>query len=147
MAMESARPTKARAAGHFVAISLLVVAMLIAAFSLWTVIPLTWIYIGSQLSTTQFPSAGPYMLVLLGIILSIVLIAFILGRLNRLYIVMTGTNTVAPIRPAWLKSLRDSEAPRESTLMETVIVASVVLAAISLGVWFLGFAGSPLPSQ
>ena len=61
---------------------------------------------------------------------------------------LTGDNTVAPIRPAWLKSLRDSEAPRAyPTVLETVIVASVVLAIISATAWFFILAGSPLPSQ
>ena len=87
---------------------LVVLAMLVAALSLWTAIPLTWIYIGSQLSDTQFPSGGPYMLVFVGIVISILIIAWLLGRLNGLYVRITGTNTVEPIRPAWLKSMRDT---------------------------------------
>ena len=39
------------------------VAMLLAALSLWTAIPLSWIYIGSKVSHTQFPSSGPYFVV------------------------------------------------------------------------------------
>ena len=42
--------------------------MLIFALSIWTLIPLGWIWIGSQLAATQFPSIGPYILVLFGII-------------------------------------------------------------------------------
>ena len=71
-------------------------AMLVAALSLWTAIPLTWIYIGSMLSDTQFPSGGPYMLVFVGIVISILIIAWLLGRLNGLYVRITGTNTVSP---------------------------------------------------
>ena len=35
------------------------VAMLLAALSLWTALPLTWLYIGSKVSKTQFPGRGP----------------------------------------------------------------------------------------
>jgi len=47
-------------AGHALAAGLVFVAMLLAAFSLWTAIPLSWVYIASKLSETQFPSGGPY---------------------------------------------------------------------------------------
>jgi len=145
---ETHRETHAHRAGRGLAAGLVVVAMLIAALSLWTVIPLTWVYIGSRLSDTQFPSGGPYMLVLVGIVTSILIIAWLLGRLNRLYVRITGTNTMAPIRPTWLKSMRDSPgAPTGPTVLETVIVGSVVMAGIAMGLWFFLLAGSPLPNQ
>ncbi len=65
------------------AASVIFVAMLLAALSLWTAIPLSWIYIGSKVSDTQFPSGGPYVVVAVGIIVSILLIAWLIGRLNR----------------------------------------------------------------
>jgi hypothetical protein len=130
------------------AATVVVFAMLIAALSLWTVIPLTWVYIGSKLSDTQFPSGGPYMLVFVGIVISILVIAWLLGRLNGLYVRITGTNTVTPIRPAWLKSMRDTPVePRGTTVLETVIVGSVILAVLALTAWFFVLAGSPLPNQ
>jgi hypothetical protein len=143
-------PTERRShrAGRGLAASIVVLAMLVAAISLWTAIPLTWIYIGSRLSSTQFPSGGPYMIVLVGIVTSILIISWLLGRLNGLYVRITGTNTVAPIRPAWMKSMRDSSTgPRAPTVLETVIVGSVVLAGIALALWFFLLAGSPIPNQ
>jgi hypothetical protein len=135
-------------AGHHVAATILVVLMIVAALSMWTVIPLGWVWLGSQISSGQAPSGGPYMVVLFGIVSSILLISWLLGRLNRIYVHLTGDNTVGPIRPPWLKSLRDSEAPRPNpTVLETVIVTSVVLAILSVTAWFFLLAGSPLPSQ
>jgi hypothetical protein len=135
-------------AGRGLAAGIVVIAMLVAALSLWTIVPLAWVYIGSKLSDTQFPSGGPYMVVLIGIVTSILLIAWLLGRLNRVYIRITGTNTVAPIRPAWLKSMRDTPTtPRGPTVLETVIVGSVLLAGLAMGAWFFILAGSPLPNQ
>jgi hypothetical protein len=130
------------------AATLLVVLMIIAALSMWTAIPLGWVWIGSQVSEGQAPSGGPYMVVLFGIVISILVISWLLSRMNQLYVSLTGTRHVDPIRPAWLKSLRDSEAPRGGpTVLETVIVSSVILAIVAMTVWFFVAAGSPLPNQ
>jgi hypothetical protein len=137
-----------RRAGRNVAASLLVVLMIVAALSMWTAIPLGWVWIGSQVSEGQAPSGGPYMVVLFGIVISILVISWLLSRMNQLYVSLTGTRHVDPIRPAWLKSLRDSEAPRSGpTVLETVIVSSVVLAILAMTIWFFVAAGSPLPNQ
>ena len=137
-----------RRAGRSLAATFLVVLMILAAASMWTVIPLGWVWIGSQVSEGQAPSGGPYMVVLFGIVISILLVSWLLSRLNQMYIHLTGTRNVGPIRPNWLKSLRDSEAPRDNpTVLETVIVSNVVLAIIAATAWFFLLAGSPLPNQ
>ena len=124
------------------------VAMLLAAFSLWTAIPLSWIYIASKLSETQFPSGGPYAVVAVGIVASILIVAWLIGRLNSLYVRITGTNRLGPIRPGWLKSMRDTTPVSSSvTVVEAVLMASVMLAALALTVWFFVLAGSPIPNQ
>jgi hypothetical protein len=128
--------------------SVVFVAMLLAALSIWTAIPLSWIYIGSKVSHTQFPSGGPYFVVAFGILVSVTLVAFLIGRLNRLYIQITGTNRLAPMRPTWLKSMRDTPASSGSTtVVEAVLMGSVLLAALTLTVWFFFLAGSPIPNQ
>jgi hypothetical protein len=130
------------------AAGLVFVAMLLAAFSLWTAIPLSWLYIASKLSETQFPSGGPYAVVAVGILISILFVAWLIGRLNDLYIRVTGTNRLAPMRPAWLKSMRDTGGLQSSTtVVEAVLMGSVMLAALALTIWFFLLAGSPLPDQ
>ncbi len=139
---------KSHHAGRAVAAGLVFLAMLLAAFSLWTAIPLSWVYIGSKVSETQFPSGGPYAVVAVGIVISILVVAWLIGRLNNLYIRITGTNRLAPMRPTWLKSMRDTSPVANSvTVVEAVLMASVMLAALALTLWFFFFAGSPLPSQ
>jgi hypothetical protein len=130
------------------AASAIFVVMLFAALSIWTAIPLSWIYIGSKVSETQFPSSGPYFVVAAGIFVSILLIAWLIGRLNRLYVQVTGTNRLAPMRPTWLRSMRDT-SPRAgtTTVVEAVLMGSVILAAIALTFWFFLLAGSPIPNQ
>jgi len=134
--------------GRGLAAAVVFVAMLLAALSIWTAIPLSWIYIGSKVSHTQFPSGGPYFVVAAGIVVSVLLIAWLIGRLNRLYIQITGTNRLAPMRPTWLKSMRDSSGPAgTTTVVEAVLMGSVLLAALCLTVWFFFLAGSPIPNQ
>jgi hypothetical protein len=130
------------------AASLVFLAMLLAAFSLWTAIPLSWVYIASKVSQTQFPSGGPYAVVAIGALTSILFVAWLIGRLNNLYIRITGTNRLAPIRPAWLKSMRDTGSARSNvTVVEAVLMSSVMLAALALTAWFFLLAGSPIPNQ
>jgi hypothetical protein len=131
-----------------VAAGLVFLAMLLAAFALWTAIPLSWLYIGSKLSETQFPSGGPYAVVAVGIVVSILVIAWLIGRLNNLYVRITGTNRLTPIRPAWLKSMRDTGSMQSNvTVVEAVLMSSVMLAALALTIWFFLLAGSPIPNQ
>jgi small-conductance mechanosensitive channel len=142
----------AKAQGHStgkaLAAGVVFLAMLLAAFSLWTAIPLSWVYIGSKVSSSQFPSSGPYAVVAVGIIASILFVAWLISRLNSLYVRITGTNRLQPIRPAWLRSMRDTAPMQNSvTVVEAVLMASVMLAALALTVWFFLLAGSPIPNQ
>jgi hypothetical protein len=134
--------------GRNLAAAAVFLAMLLAAFSLWTLIPLGWVYIGSKASQSQFPSIGPYMVVIVGIVVTVLVDAWVIGRLNDLYIRVTGSNRLVATRPSWLKSMRDAAPVQNSvTVVEAVMIASVMLAALALVVWFFLLAGSPLPNQ
>jgi hypothetical protein len=137
-----------RNVGKSLVASTIFVAMLLAALSLWTALPLTWLYIGSKVSTTQFPAEAPYAVVIVGLAASIVVVAWLISRLNRLYMDLTGTNRLAPMRPAWMRSMRDTTHPAgTTTVVEAVLVGSVLLAAVALSFWFFLLAGSPLPNH
>jgi hypothetical protein len=135
-------------AGRGLAAGAVFFAMLVAAFALWTVIPLAWIYVASKVSHTQFPSGGPYAIVAGGILVSVLIDAWLIGRLNGLYVRITGTNRLNPIRPTWLRSMRDSGPSYNAvTVVEAVMMASVLLAVLALTAWFFLLAGSPIPNQ
>jgi hypothetical protein len=122
--------------------------MLVAAFSLWTLIPFGWIWIGSRISTTQAPSAGPYALVFFGIVVSIIAVVLLLTWLNRLYEHLIGSTEIKLERVRLWKSLSDDRlARRRWTVLEAVVLSSVLCAMLAMGAWFLLLAGSPLPSQ
>ena len=130
------------------AASAIFVVMLIAALALWTAIPLSWIWIGSKVADTQFPAEGPYAVVAVGIVVTIVADAWLIGRLSALYEQVTGTNRLAPMRPSWLKSMRDSGgAGGSTTVVEAVMMGSVLLAGVVFVGWFFLLAGSPIPNQ
>jgi hypothetical protein len=144
----AAHPHSHHTVGQSLAASVIFVAMLLAALSLWTALPLTWVYIGSKVSKTQFPAEAPYAVVIVGLIASIVIVAWLISRLNRLYVEITGTNRLAPMRPAWMRSMRDTASPvGTTTVVEAVLMGSVILAALALSTWFFFIAGSPIPNR
>jgi hypothetical protein len=148
MSSETATHPHATSAARGLAASAIFVVMLVAALALWTAIPVGWIWIGSKVATTQFPAEGPYTVVAVGILVSIVADAWLIGRLNALYIQVTGTNRLAPMRPSWLKSMRDTGGETgTTTVVEAVLMGSVLLAGFVLVAWFFLLAGSPLPDQ
>ena len=52
------------------------------------------------------------------------------------------------MRPTWLKSMRDtSPGAGTTTVVEAVLMGSVLLAGATLTVWFFLLAGSPIPNQ
>jgi hypothetical protein len=86
--------------------------------------------------------------VAVGIVASFLFVGWLIGRLNSLYIRITGTNRLAPIRPTWLKSMRDTGSVQHSvTVVEAVLMSSVMLAALALTIWFFVAAGSPIPNR
>ena len=148
MSREMATDPYSHTAGRALAASAIFVVMLFAALALWTAIPLSWIYIGSKLSETQFPATGPYLVVAVGILCSILFTAWLLTRLNQLYVRITGTNRLTPMRPTWMKSMRDSSTPvGTTTVVEAVLMGSVMLAAVAFTLWFFLLAGSPIPNR
>jgi multisubunit Na+/H+ antiporter MnhB subunit len=128
------------------AATLLVVAMAVAAMTLWVGIPLGWLWIGSQLVDSSQPSLGPYMVVVVGIIASVILDALLISRLNRKYQSVTGGRGQVRVQLPWMKSMRgERERPREISVLDAILVGTVTLAGLTAFLWFVLLAGSPLP--
>lgn len=125
---------------------LLVLLMAIGSIVMWIGVPLGLIYAASQLAGSSRPSAGPYVLILVGLPIGMALVAKLLGWLDRLHGRLTGRHEERH-RATWLRSLR---AERTSTtrggVLDRVMIVSVVLALVAFGIWFFGFAGSSLPT-
>jgi hypothetical protein len=124
----------------------IVAVMLFGAFSLWTLIPLGWLWIGSQLVGTQEPRLWAYFLVLVGIVISVIVVAKILSALNRRFLAIQGDEDYRPKIPLpWMESMRDERHSTRATMLDIVLVASAVMAGVAMLVWFLILAESPLP--
>jgi hypothetical protein len=124
----------------------LIALMSFASLMLWVGIPLGWLYIGSQLVSSSQPSMGPYVVVVVGIVASVVIDGIVIGRLNRRYQELTGGKGAVRIQLPWMKSMRgEREAPRTATVLDVILVATVALAGVAGIVWFFAFAGSSLP--
>jgi hypothetical protein len=128
--------------------AILVALMLIGAFSLWTLIPLGWLWIGSQVVGTQEPKLWAYFLVLVGIVISVIIVAKLLSLLNHRFLSIQGPSEeeYSPKIPLpWLESMRDERHAQRATVLDMVLVVSAVMAGIALFVWFVVLAESPLP--
>jgi hypothetical protein len=127
---------------------LLVLLMAAGSIAMWIGLPLGLIWLASALSDSSEPSLGPYLLILLGLPVGMFAIGRCLGVLDRAHGRITGRLDDAPVRAAWLQSMRDERGPRRRrrSVLDTVMIVSVVAALVAGAIWFLAFAGSPLPS-
>ncbi len=127
---------------------LLVLLMAAGSVVMWIGLPLGLIWLASSLTDSSQPSMGPYLLILVGLPIGMFAIGKVLGALDRAHGRVTGRTDEGPQRAAWLQSSRDERAPKrkQRSVLDTVMIVSVLLALVLGGIWFLAFAGSPLPS-
>jgi hypothetical protein len=126
----------------------LIALMAVGSVFLWLGIPLGWVYVASKLATTSQPTMGPYLVVIFGIPISMVIVARLLGRLNRIYGEVTETTPRVRVVLPWLRSMRGERQPSSAetrTVLDVVMMISVAVALLCFGVWFFFFAGSSLP--
>jgi hypothetical protein len=125
----------------------LVLLMAIGSIVMWIGVPLGLIWLASALTDSTQPSLGPYLLILVGLPIGMFAIGKVLGSLDRAHGRVTGRSDEGPQRAAWLQSMRDDRAAhrKERSVLDTVMIVSVLLAIVVGGIWFLAFAGSPLP--
>jgi len=125
----------------------LVSLMVLGGLMLWFGNPVIWLWIGSQMSETQRASMGPYAVVALGILVSTIIVAWGLARIHRRYQEVSGHIPTVRVRLPWMRSLRgEDDARPEVTVLDVIVVTTALLGIMAAIVWFLGFAGSPLPS-
>ena len=140
--MERPRPSSGRLAAV-----LIVALMALGSIVLWIGIPLFWVLVASRLSASSQPTLGPYVLILVAIPVSMFLLGRMLARLNGVYGSITGRAPTMRVAPPWMRSMRgERSSPRPATVLDVVMVSSVLVALLAIAVWFFAFAGSSLPS-
>jgi heme/copper-type cytochrome/quinol oxidase subunit 2 len=110
----------------------LVVIMFVGGIGLWVGVPVGWLYVGSQVQGATNSLGTALAVMFCGSVLTIAILVFILGRLNRLH--------------AELRERRGLE-DHGNTPLEAVMTVSAGVAIVGFGVWFFLFSGSsPLPT-
>src|SRR5215210_473163 len=125
----------------------IVLVLLMAAGSIvmWVGLPLGLIWLASAITDSSRPSMGPYLLILVGLPVGMFAIGKCLGTLDRMHGRITGRLDDGPQRAAWLQSMRDERGPRRKrrSVLDTVMIVSVLAAVVVGAIWFIAFAGSP----
>ena len=132
-----------RAARRRIAEVALIALMALASLVLWLGIPALWLWAVSQVSDAYLTI---YVVALLGCPVTMALWGLVIARINRVYLDVSGSQGGGARRSPWLKSMsaeRGGGEPRP--VLDVVMAASVVAALLTMAVWFVFFAGSPLP--
>ena len=126
--------------------ALLVVVMALGSVLMWLATPVFWLWVASRMTNSTQPSAGPYILVLIGTIITMVIIGRLLGAANRAHMRVTGRDDGRRQQTTWLKSMRgERTSTQRRGVLEPVMMTSVAIALVLFGAWFFVFAGSSLP--
>ena len=125
----------------------LIVVMALGSVAMWIALPVGLVYLASQLTDSTQPSMGPYLLILFGLPAGMALIGKGLGRLDRMY-AAAGGEVPQRYRPGWTRSMRAGrDEGRKWSVLDRVMIVSVMLCCLAGAVWFFGFAGSSLPTS
>jgi hypothetical protein len=140
----SAQP---RARSTWSPVSLFLIALMaIGSVVMWIGVPVGLIYLASRLADSSKPSMGPYVLILVGLVVGMMAVGKLLGALDRYHGRITGLDDGKPEQAAWMKSMRgDRERKRRRSVLDSVMMISVGVALLLFGIWFFAFAGSSLP--
>jgi hypothetical protein len=127
---------------------LLILLMALGSILMWIGLPLGLIWIASAISDSSQPSMGPYLLILVGLPIGAIVIGKALGALDRMHGRVTGRTGGEQKRNTWMNSMgeKPSMNRRQRSVLDTVMIVSVLSALVIGAIWFLVFAGSPLPN-
>jgi hypothetical protein len=116
----------ARVVNYGVSAVLTAVIMVGASLLLWIGVPAGWLWIGSQIQGKSGSLGTAIAVMLVGAIVSIVALAWVLGRLNRFH-----------------EHLREARGANSGAtpLLEVVLVVTAAVALVGFAIWFFVFAG------
>jgi hypothetical protein len=116
----------ARALNYGASALLTGVIMVGASLALWIGVPAAWLWIGSQVQCSTGNVGTAIAVMLTGAIVSIVALAWVLGRLNRMH-----------------EHLREARGAKSTgpPLLEVVLVVTAAVALVGFAVWFFVLAG------
>ena len=127
----------------------LVLAMIAGCLSLWTLNPIFWLWVASQIDEGGPPSMTAVVVVLLGLVGTGIAIGKLLATLHASYREIRGVRTTVTLRAPWSSSAAAAHGkhrPRELelTVLDVILISSVLLAVGLYEYWFLFKSGSPI---
>jgi hypothetical protein len=129
------------AIGRGAGATVLVLFMAVGSILMWIGVPVFWLWLASQIAASSQPSLGLYVLVLVGIAVTMAVLGKLLGVLNHMHMALTGRIPRRRQETVWLKSMRgDATKSREHGVLATVMAISVAVALVCFGAWFFLFA-------
>ena len=106
--------------------------------------PFGWLYAASHIYDSSQPTMCSFVMVLVGIPLTMVVVAKLLGRLNRIYGEITQTTPQVRVVLPWHRSMRaERDAGYPASVLDVVMVCSVGLAVAMPGHLVLRGGGQP----
>lgn len=114
--------------------------MLIGSILLWTLIPAAWLWIAGRYARVSQSEMNSIVVLIVGIPVTMIVVGKLLSRLDNRYTDRFGLSGERHIlHPAWLVSLRDGRDKEPLTMLDRILVISVVLALAALLLWLLLF--------
>ena len=130
-----------RTAARGTVAALLVLVMAAGSILMWIGVPVFWLWLASRMVDSSQPSLGPYALVMVGIVGSMIVIGKGLGAINHLHMDITGNLPDKREQTIWLRSMRaEREVKRHTGVLGIVMAWSVSVALLVFGAWFFLFA-------
>jgi hypothetical protein len=130
-----------RTAGRGAVAAFLVLVMAVGSVLMWIGVPVFWLWLASRIADSSQPSLGLYVLVLIGIVVSMAIVGKGLGTINHIHMGITGTLPQKREQTIWLRSMRgEREIKRQTGVLGLVMAWSVSVALLCFGVWFFVFA-------
>ena len=134
-----------RTAGRGAVATLLVLVMAVGSILMWIGVPVFWLWLASRIADSSQPSLGLYVLVLVGIVVSMAVVGKGLGTVNHIHMGVTGTLPQKREQTIWLRSMRaEREVKRQTGVLGIVMAWSVSVALVLFAIWFFALAGSPI---
>ena len=121
--------------------ALLVLVMVVGSVLMWIGVPVFWLWLASRIADSSQPSIGLYLLVLVGIAVSMVVIGKGLGTINHIHMRLTDSLPEKREQTVWLRSMRgERDVRRQTGVLGLVMAWSVSVALLCFGTWFFLFA-------
>jgi hypothetical protein len=124
----------------------LLLLMVLGSLVLWLAVPVAWLWIGSRIDGSLEASMKAYGAIAAGVPATMLVIFWLLRRVDRAHQRISGSIPTRRLPPAWRRSLSEERDAHDPTsALDLILAGTAIAAVIALVVWFFLFAGSSLP--